>query len=156
AADAGERSVTLTVADRFRQHFVPMLERLAGLAVAATLGRGDHGDQPGRCRGEVARRIDRPCIWTPARMDRGRRNDVAAVAANIETDTDLTDAIADLAIAGEEVVVPPLASDGLDRGRQSAVNALKLEQRTLAVLTVNIEHEDAAGGAGGDADVEIR
>jgi hypothetical protein len=33
--------------------------------------------------------------------------------------------------------------------------ALKLKQRTFAVLAVDIEHEDAADGAGGDADIEI-
>src|SRR5262249_28247399 len=104
---------------------------------------------------EVTRGVDGPGVGAPARVHARRRDDVAAVASDIEADADLSDAVADLVLAGAEVAVPPLASDGFDRRRQSAVRALELEQRTLAVLTVNIEHEDAADGAGGDADVKI-
>jgi len=128
AADAGERGVALAVADRLRQHLVPMFEGLAGFAVAA-LRRGDHGQQPIRCRGKVARRIDRPRIWPAARVDRGWRNDVPAVAADIETDAELTDAVANLVLAGAEVAMAALAGDRLDGGRQDAVRLFKQAQR---------------------------
>src|SRR5262249_8989198 len=100
--------------------------------------------------------VARPSVGAAGRVNRWWRNPVAAVTANIEPGAELAGAIADLALAGSEVAVSALAGDDFDGGWQGAVLTFKLAQGGFAVVTIDIEHEDAADRAGGDADVEIR
>src|SRR5262249_13558634 len=142
AGDAGERGVAFAVANWLGQHRVPVFKRLADFAVC--LGRFNLGDQPVRSRGEVLSTVNRPRILSAAMVNRWLCDHVSAVASDIEPSAELAGAVADLALAGSEVAVPALAGDDFGGGWQGAVLTFKLAQGGFAVVTIDIEHEDAA------------
>ncbi len=88
-------------------------------------------------------------------MHAWRRDDVAAVAADIDAGGDLPCAVANPVLADAKVAMTAFTGDDLDCWWQYAALLFELAQRSLAFFAVDIEHEDAAHRPGGDADVEV-
>lgn len=116
AGDAGERGIALAVGNGLGQHGMPMLERLTDFAVPAFSG-ADDGCQPIRRCGEVTRSVDVLAIWSAVGMHARWRDDIAAIAADIEAGAKLTNAVGDPVLADAEVAMPTLPGDGFDGGR---------------------------------------
>src|SRR5262249_48387751 len=113
--------------------FLHSLERRLG--VGTRLLRFGERDQPGRCQGGSLRATWLPLIG-PARSVPARRpNDIAAVAADIDTGTDLASAVADFDIGVPNPNLVPATAwrGGYPGGRKRTTLRNQLIERGLAV-----------------------
>src|SRR5437588_9170881 len=96
------------------------------------------------------RHLGGPEVAIAGGMDAGRRDYVAAVAPDVESRAKEAGAVADLlARVGKPVVAPTAAGPYRRARRETAVRSLKLDEgRESSVVRVDIEDDEAAGGAG--------
>src|SRR5581483_12487646 len=91
-----------------------------------------------------------PCVAVARRMQRRRRNDVPAVAANIQFHAELTGTVS-YRIRASEHEMSALASE-TDRRPWHRAEFL---ERSLTFGTVHIDHDDPRTLARGDPDIRI-
>src|SRR2546429_2886711 len=101
---------------------------------------------------------DFPGIVLAALVQRRGRNHVAAIAANVETDTERLDPVLDVgARVGKEILDTAAASQLQDCFRQRTIGLLQLDTALVtAFVAVLIEHGQAGDGTRRNADIPRR
>ena len=156
---AGQRShgrIALPLGDTLAHQVAPMGERMTGMFAVAKARTAEPGGH--RRKRHLAGRVPRPPAVGPAAgVNRWRRDDNAAVAAQIQPRSD-AGAVPHRRARMQEIDVPPAATGfGFHRFGQGAVTAFQIGKRLrAAVAGIDVEDNEPRGGARHDGDVGIR